>query len=514
MDHQAIVIGAGHNGLVTAAYLARAGLDTLLLEARDSVGGCASTVTELGARLNICNCDHQVFRTTPVIEELGLAAHGLRYLDLTPSQIHRSWYGGPPWAIFHEVDRTLDVLRATYPAEVDGYQRYLRAARPVAELVLEVANAVPTPRNVVRALLDRRARGVSTMLRWSRLSAAEVLRSFFKSEALMTPAVVNGPAVWGLSPLFPGTGMGALGYAIKHTARAGRPRGGSGAVPASLRAAFEQFGGTVRTNARVVAILCERDRVRGVELAEGTVVEAPIVVSAADPTATFVHWLRDPPASAGPLVTRYRNRPISDGYESKVDAVVTELPRIEGVAELAEQFGFGPNEPTTIVSPSLQSIHDAQALASKGRVAEQPILFVNTPSVLDPTVAPEGGGHVFSLEVLFTPYALAGGWPTSAEPRRWLDVVGSLAQPGWVDSVRAWRAMTPDIYERDFYMPRGYATSFAGTPITALRGRDPELTRYQTPVHGLYLTGAATFPGAGVWGAAGRNAALVILATS
>ena len=103
MDHGAIVIGAGHNGLIAATYLARAGIDTLLLEARDSVGGCASTVDDLGARFNICNCDHQVFRSTPVIDELALASHGLAYLDTTPSQIHCHWDGGPAWAIFHEV---------------------------------------------------------------------------------------------------------------------------------------------------------------------------------------------------------------------------------------------------------------------------------------------------------------------------------------------------------------------------------------------------------------------------
>jgi len=92
------------------------------------------------------------------------------------------------------------------------------------------------------------------------------------------------------------------------------------------------------------------------------------------------------------------------------------------------------------------------------------------------------------------------------------DAYATLVEPGFLGGVRRWRAMTPDRYESDFSLPRGYATSFAGTPVTALLGRQPELTRYQTPVQGLYLTGAATFPGAGVWGAPGRNAATVILA--
>jgi phytoene dehydrogenase-like protein len=138
------------------------------------------------------------------------------------------------------------------------------------------------------------------------------------------------------------------------------------------------------------------------------------------------------------------------------------------------------------------------------------MFFANTPSVLD-LMMRAGADHVFSLEVLFTPYRLPGGWTGSPEPQRWLDVFSTLVEPGFLDGVRRWRAMTPEAYEREFFMPRGYATSFAGGPLAALLGRERELTRYETPVKGLYLTGAATFPGAGVWGASGRNAATVVL---
>lgn len=121
------------------------------------------------------------------------------------------------------------------------------------------------------------------------------------------------------------------------------------------------------------------------------------------------------------------------------------------------------------------------------------------------------GTHVLSLEALFTPYGLPGGWPDSPEPRRWLELFAGLAQPGFLESIGEWRAMTPDRYEREFHLPHGHATSFAGGPLAALRNPNPELTRYETDVKGLYLTGAATFPGAGVWGASGRNAANTVL---
>ena len=139
-------------------------------------------------------------------------------------------------------------------------------------------------------------------------------------------------------------------------------------------------------------------------------------------------------------------------------------------------------------------------------------MLVNVPTALDPAMQTTPGEHVLSLEVMYTPYDLAGGWAGSSEPQRWLDLFGRLAQPGWSDSIRAWRAMTPPVYERDFHMRRGHAASFSGSPLSALRGKNPELTRYRTPVKGLYLTGAATYPGAGVWGASGRNTAAVALA--
>ena len=126
-------------------------------------------------------------------------------------------------------------------------------------------------------------------------------------------------------------------------------------------------------------------------------------------------------------------------------------------------------------------------------------------------MAPEGV-HVLSLEALYTPYGLAGGWPGSTEPRRWLQALADLCEPGLMDSIIDWRAVTPDRYETDFHLPAGHATSFAGGPLAAFRNTNPELTGYETAVDGLYLTGAATFPGAGVWGASGRNCATVVLA--
>lgn len=514
MDAGAIVVGAGHNGLVCAAYLARAGVPTILVEARETVGGCASTVDALGARVNICNCDHSAVRTTPVLEELDLARHGLRYLPVEPLQLNVPWSGGPAWPLFQDLTRTEEALAATYPGEVEGFRRYLNDARPAVELVLELANVEATAPSFVRKVLARRGRGLETILRWSRRSAAEVLSDYFSAEALVGPALVTGPAVWGVSPFLKGTGTGALAYAMKVVAGVARPEGGSGSLPAALLAAFEHAGGKVRLGAKVTAITCDGPNVRGVRLADGTVLEAPIVVSAADPRATLVEWLTGAPPQAATMVDRWRNQPRLEGYESKLDAVVAELPSYRQVdARLAARLGFDPLVPSAVVGPSAAAIHAAHATAARGAVADRPLLLVNIPSVRDPSMMVGGaaGGHVFSLEVLYTPYSLHGGWDASAEPERWLKTYSSLVQPGWLDSVQRHRTMTPASYESEFFMPRGYATSFAGGPLAALRGKPSELTRYRTAVKGLYLSGAATFPGAGVWGASGRNAAKVVL---
>ncbi len=504
-DFDAIVIGAGHNGLVCAAYLARGGLRTVVLEARAGVGGTAASEQFGGGTVNICNCDHITFRTTPVIEELRLADHGLRYLDIDPSGVNMAWSGGPAWTSHHDVERTIDSLAHTHPSEVDGYRRYLDAALPVVRLVFEAANDPPSWRGLTRKVVTARGRGMATLMRWSRRSAADVLRSYFSTDALLGPAVVTGPMVWGISPEMAGSGLGALTYAVRHVGTVGRPVGGSGMVPRALCDAFERSGGEVRTAVRVAEITCEGDAVRGVRLDDGTEITAPVVVSACNPHDTFVTWLKSPPPQANGLVRRWRAAPTAQGYESKVDAIVDTPPRLLALREQPEAIGS-----TVIVAPSLASIHRGYEMMGRGEILRQPGLMVNVPTIDDPSMAPEGK-HVFSMEVLFTPYGVRGGWASSHEPRRWLDQFAALAEPGFASSLGEWRAMTPDRYEREFNLPAGHATSFAGGPLAALHNRDPELVRYATVVTGLYLTGAATFPGAGVWGASGRNAALTVL---
>lgn len=511
----AIVVGGGHNGLTCAAYLARAGVDVLVLEARETVGGCASTVPALDARVNVCNCDHTLVRATGIIDELDLAAHGLRYIEIDPTMLALPWDGSAPWLHFADVERTLESLALTHPREVAGYRRHVEELAPVARLVLDMTSGPPELLSVARRVARRRGRGLAGLLRLSRAGALDVLAAHLRTPALLGPACTAGPAVWGVPPQAPGTGLGALVYVLRHLAPTGRPAGGSGALTDALAAAVRAAGGRIRTAARVERILCATDRVAGVRLEDGERIDAATVIAAGDPRRALVDWLDQPPTAARRLVERWRARPRPDGYESKVDAVVDVLPRIRGIERThADRLGIDDVRwPTTVVAPSPREIAAAHAAATRGEIAGRPLFLTNVPSVADPAMLPPGGGHVLSLETLFTPYRLRGGWAGSSEPARWLEAYASLLEPGFLEGIRRWRLVGPEDYERDFSMPAGYAPSFAGGPLAALAGRDRELTRYETPVRGLYLTGAGTFPGAGVSGAPGRNTAGVVLAS-
>jgi len=370
-NYDSIIIGGGHNGLVCAAYLAKSGQRVLVIEARSEVGGTASSEEFSGVTVNICNCDHLTFRTTGVSEELDLAKHGLKYLDVDPTQLATSWDDKRIWPHFRDVDRTIDVMKSMFKDEVDGYRAYVRDAVPVVELILEAASQPPTRRSLITKVLARRAKGVTTMLRWSRMSSAQVLQKYFKSELLIGPALVTGPTVWGISPHTPGTGLAALTYAMRHVSKVGRPIGGSGMVPISLRRSIESNAGVVMTNARVAQILCEGSKVRGVALTDGTEFYADCVVSACNPHDTFLKWLKNPPASAKQVIDKWRKTPHYEGYESKIDARITALPKYRHIdQQFFDRHGVDPLAATLVVSPSTEQLHQGFEMIPRGEILE------------------------------------------------------------------------------------------------------------------------------------------------
>jgi beta-carotene ketolase (CrtO type) len=507
----AVVIGAGHNGLTTAAYLARAGLSTLLVEARAHVGGTAASEQLGNATVNVCNCDHFAFRTTPISDELDLAVHGLRYIDLDPAQVNGSWESNNWWPSFHEVERTVAALAHILPHEAKNYERYVADAMPVVSLILSAANRPPSIPGLLSTVAKQKGIGAQRLLRWSRMSALQVLQEYFTSPEIIGPALMEGPMVWGVSPTAKGTGLGALPLAMRHAGKVGRPVGGSGALTDAIHAAYTAAGGVTRLSTRVTAIVCHGETSRSVELSDGDVIDAGVVVSACNPHDTFLRWLRNPPQSARNLVRRWQATPHAKGYESKIDAVIRGGVNFKALQSHPQRdLDLDASPATFVIAPSAEKINHGFSIMEQGEILRQPGFLVNVPSYGDSTLT-TAGQHVFSLEALFTPYGFAGGWDTDDEPRRWLSEFDTLLTEPLTPRLVEWRAVTPKTYESDFFLPAGHATSFAGGPLAAFAPRDPELVRYRTAVENLYITGAATFPGAGVWGASGRNAAQVVL---
>ena len=506
---RSVVVGGGHNGAICAAYLARSGHEVTLVEARASLGGCASTVEDLGARFNICNCDHTMVRALPLIDELDLDACGLAYVEPEFSMVCAFHDGSRPWLFHHDVDRHLDVLSRTHPQWIGAYRRYLRDALPVARLLVDVVREQPSL-GVIGTVAKLRGRGARRLLEWSRASARSVLESYFDDWRLWMPAVATGPTVWGAPPEAPGTGLAAAGYATRHVVRMGRPIGGSGRLVDAVEASLVAAGGRVVLGRTVRSLVIQNDAVAGVTLDDGTRLDCDLVVAACDPQRVFADWLTEIPARASSQVEQWRARPEVDGYESKLDMVVSRLPEMKWHRELVDIVGdIDSLGPTTVVSPSPDELTEAHRLRATGEVIANPTFLFNCPTVLDPAMQIDPSEHVLSLEVLFTPYNHP--WSSSSEPSRWLQILDGLCAPGTLE-VDRWRAMTPDVYEREFLMHRGHTPAFSGPPLDTLLGRPQELTRYRTRIDGLYLSGAATFPGAGVFGGAGRNAAHAVIA--
>jgi phytoene dehydrogenase-like protein len=511
----ALIVGGGHNGLVCAAYLARGGVKVLVIEARGQPGGCAATLEALsGARVNVSSGDHIFIRSTPIVEELGLASHGLRYVELDPVELSLGWDGGPPAVQFRDPERTLAALQALQPRDVDGYRRFLRAALPAAELVLEMA--IRGPRATLRRLTPRRARGLATLLAWSRRSAQSVLDAYFSSPILTGAAATIGPALWGQSPRGSGTGLGVLARAMRHVAGIARPIGGSGRLCEALTSVITAHAGSVRCDATVAELLVTGRGACGVRLENGEVIEAPVVVCAIDPRRARIARKGPPSTAVASLSRRWTDDRGDAGFQSKIDAVVSEPPSYRSLEpRLADRLELpDPLIPTATVSLTVPAMAHAHAAMQRGEVSERPPILANVPSVADPTLLVSGNAsalHVLSLEVLWTPYALRGGWRDSREPQRWLEAYAKIVHPGFLEGVVRWQVTTPPDYEAAFGLPRGHVASFDGTPLSMLLERSGELSGYQTTIRGLYVTGASTFPGAGIWGASGRNAARAIL---
>jgi phytoene dehydrogenase-like protein len=519
--HDIIVIGAGHNGLVAAAYLARAGRHVLVLERRDVVGGaCVTEELWPGFKVSTAAYVNSLLRPE-IIRDLELKRHGFELLPRSPSSFTplpdgRHLLLGPDRAL---VQREISKFSARDAEAYPRYEQMLEGAAAFIEPLL-----VETPPDPWSGRLGDLWRLGKIAWRFSKLgrdgprvleilsgAARTILDRWFESDVLKatlaTDAVIGAMA----SPSMPGTA-----YVLFHHVMGecngvrgvwGYVRGGMGGITQALAAAAREHGAEIRAGAPVAKIVVQSGRATGVVLDDGTELRAGCVVSNADAHVTFLRLL-DVDDLPGDFLDAVR----AIDYSSpslKINVALDELPDFTALPGAP-----GPQHHGTIhICPSMDYLERAYDDAKYGRPSLHPILECTIPSVVDPTVAP-AGKHVMSMFVQYAPTTLRdANWDEVKESfaDRCFDMLAEYA-PNFRRSVIARQVLSPLDLERTFGLTGGNIFQGAMTPSQLFFLRPAaSYADYRTPIRGLYLCGAATHPGGGVMGACGLNAAREIL---
>ena len=513
--YDCIVVGAGHNGLVCATYLARAGKRVLVLEAKESVGGAAVS-REFAPGYRVSAGAHLLHLLPRALEEeLQLARHGLEFAARALPTTALSEAGEPlalgpgaPAALAPRSARDAAAL----PAFVTRMTRFARALYPLLD-------SVP-PRLGTDAWADRLAlaklgwrirtlgrRDMREFLRIIGMNAYDLLSDEFETPLLKGALGFDAVLGTNFGPRAPGTVLTLLNRLAAESAVGSaplsQPRGGMGSLALALARACGAAGATVRTGARVARIRVENDRVAGVELDTGEAIDAPEVLSSADAKSTFLRLLGTRHLDTGFVrrVDHLRSR----GLAAKLHLALDRLPGFRGVEP-------GALAGRLLIAPSLDYVERAWNHSKYGECSPAPAIEITVPTVADPALAP-AGRHVLSAIVQYVPYAPAGDAAAARERAREAALAALEAHaPGLRASVTASEFLTPADLEREFGMSGGHwhHGELAFDQFYLVRPV-PGAAQYRTPVAGLYLCGASAHPGGGIMGLAGRNAARALL---
>jgi phytoene dehydrogenase-like protein len=520
--YDAIVIGAGLNGLTAAGYLARAGRSVLVLERRNVVGGSATT-EEFAPGFRIDSCVHDVGWIAPRIQiDLDLARQGLKLVSSGRPVLVPTGRGDA--LNFHSTPaRTAESLRRFSPSDAAKWPAFAERISQLAGFLKSVYSAPPpaiNPSSLPELLallgtgLRLRRLGKAAMvdlLRTAPMSVAELLDDCFESDALKGALGAEGVRHLCQGPRGAGTAFTFLHQQIGRRPGAFHstitPLGGVGELARALADAARAAGATIRTDAEVLHIVVRENRASGVALVSGEEIGTRQVVSAVDPRRTFLE-LCDPALLAPEFVRALRNVRFR-GVWAKVNLALGTLPAFANAT--AEEM----NRLAAItISPSLTYLERAYDDAKYGRLSEHPWLDVRIPSLMNPEFAP-AGQHVMSVHVQCAPYHLRdGAWDDAARAALGDRVVATLAEyaPGLPTSILHRQVLTPFDLETTLGLPEGHAYHGEMTLDQILFMRPvPECSRYQTPVRDLYLCGPGTHPGGGIAGGPGANAARAIL---
>ena len=506
MSRSVIVLGGGHNGLVAATYLARAGADVLVLERRDFVGGaCITEELFPGFRVSSCSYICHLLQRK-VIDDLQLREHGLAIHPVDPYRFQPFPDGNYLLRWHHAADSEAEIARLA-PGDVAGYRRY-RAFMDRAAGILYRSFLTDPP---TLAEISAQVRGSADEAVWERMLTGNVhdlVEEHFASPQVRAAFIDAQDAC---DPRAPGSIL-ALAYfdcdLSTDPADLGIPHGGMGAITGAMARAARAAGAEIRTGTPVTRILLRAGRAVGVELPDGKRIECDTVVSGADPKRTFL-GLVDPGELAPELAVSVPRLKSEVSY-LKFHAALDELP------DFTRYLGGRYDEKLLVqirICPSvdyfLRSGDDARA----GRPSSAPVMHIQIPSVLDRSLVPEGK-HVMSVWVLYAPVRPRQGTWDELRERTGEGIIEAIDEyaPGFRESVRDWELFTPQELERRVALTDGNIRHLDMTSAQMLANRPHRLlSGYRTPVAGLYLCGAGTHTGGEVTGAPGHNAAHAIL---
>ncbi|HEY7588861.1 MAG TPA: NAD(P)/FAD-dependent oxidoreductase [Thermoplasmata archaeon] len=519
-DYDAIIIGGGHNGLVTAAYLGRAGRRVLVLERRHLVGGAAVTEeVHPGFKFTVCSYVCSLLRPE-IIRDLDLPAHGYQIIPvestLTPLADGRYLFRGA------DSEENRKEISKFSKGDAEAYTKFGQLMVKIARFLKPQIGMTPpnltsmNPGNL-RRLWELRGRfkevdeeTLYTFAKLMTMSSGDYLDEWFETDALKGTMCASGIIGTFLGPRSPGTAYVLIHHYMGEVDGAFRAwgfvRGGMGGVSDSIAEAARSYGVEIRTNAETTRILVEDGKAVGVELASGERVRARVLASGVDPKRTFLRLVER--SSLPQDFVRGIENYNTEGSSAKVNLALREAPNFTCLP------GEGAHLQGAIsISPSVDYIERAYDDAKYGSFSRRPYLDVMVPSAIDPTLAPPGK-HVVSMFVQYAPYSRRGGWDDDAREALGDTVIETLSEyaPNVPGAILHRQVLTPMDLEREIGLTGGNIFHGELTPNQLFFLRPlPGWAQYRTPIRNLYLCGSGTHPGGGVMGAPGYNAAREIL---
>jgi beta-carotene ketolase (CrtO type) len=532
--YDAIVIGAGHNGLVCAAYLLKAGYSVLLLEKRPVPGGAATTEEAIrdlapGFKFNLCAIDHEFIFHAPVIEELELYKYGLEYLHCDPHTFcpHPD---GKYFLAHKSLEKTYQAIAKYSQHDADNYLEFIKYWSQLMSAIAPWFNAPPQAiiklaknygkQNILDVLSIAGSKNKALdFIRNMITSPEDLLNEWFDTEIVKAP-LARLAAEIGAPPSQKGITAGLMMLAMRHQPGMARPKGGTGALTSALVKLVTSLGGKILTEQVVKEVIIDdHQRAIGVKVAGEQEYRAKkAIISNIDVQRLFLQLI-DQKAIAPKLRNRVERRIVNNNETIlKIDCALSEVPRFTAYDEDNLDHLIG----TILIADSVAHVEQAHSLANMGQIPDSnPSMYLDVPSVLDSTLAPEGK-HTLWIE-FFAPYQIAGkegtglngtGWTDELKNRVADNVLAKLTEyaPNIKDSIIARRVESPaELGERlGSYKGNYYHLDMTLDQMIFLRPL-PEIANYTTPIKNLFLTGAGTHPGGSISGMPGRNCAQVFL---